>query len=140
MTDKQEIKHVDDKSARIAKDKQDKIDAAIEKNRLEVKRKNDAALKKAQEEMQKAGDELKEKMEATQIKEQERIRKANELAELEKEARLAPDKVKLSALVVQIDSIQTPEVVSLEARNIVKNTIDLLNKTTNYIREKICDL
>ena len=93
---------------KIEKDKQVKIEA-------ELKAIEDAEQKKIKEE-------------------QERIFKEKEA---EKQKELAPDKVKLNELAIYISSITMPTVKSEEAQEIIVNTVELLNKTSNYIKSNV---
>lgn len=96
----------------------------------EAKAKIEAELRAKKEAEEKAKREAAAKVEAD--------RKAREKAE--KEARLAPDKIKLQKLAEQIVSIQLPDVKNDEAKNVLKQVQVLLNKTSNYIKEKSLEL
>ena len=59
---------------------------------------------------------------------------------IEKEKKLEPDKKKLEQLAIKIVSLEMPEVKNEEAKKIINGVIDLLNKTSNFIKTKIIDL
>lgn len=121
--------------------------AELEKQRKEAEEKQkviEAQLKKEREEREKIEAQRRaEEAEKRRTEEVERKRKEDEekaRIKAEKDAKLAPDKKKLEALAVTITGIEMPEVNSDEAKIIVKSVIELLNKTSNYIREKSLNL
>jgi len=104
------------------------------------KAKEDAERKKQEEQLQKEREE-KARIEKELREKQEAEEKAKrEIEEKERKAKLAPDKQKLEALAVQIVSMPLPELKSDEAKAILKSTVDLLNKTSAFIKEKCCNL
>ena len=107
---------------------------AEHKAKFEKEQKAKEALE-AELKAKKQEEERKEKEAQQKIKEEEEARK-----KLEKEAAMAPDKQKLDNLAVLITQIQMPEVKSEEAKLVIKAVVELLNKTSNYIREKTISL
>ncbi len=107
---------------------------AEQQKKLEAERK---AREKVEAELKakKEAEEATKKAEADKKKKEEEERKRQE-----KEARLAPDKVKLQNLAVLITQIQLPEVKSDEAKAVLKAAVELLNKTSSYIKEKTINL
>lgn len=105
---------------------------------------NEAKLKAEREAKAKLEAELIAKAEAerkAKIEEQERIEaelKAEK--EAERKAKAAPDKAKLIELAKSIDYLSLPEVKSEEAQRILVNTRELLNKVSNFIREKTSNI
>lgn len=89
----------------------------------------DAKLKKEREEKEKLEAELKAKEE-----QEKALLKAQK--EAEKKAKAAPDKTKLTLLADTIINIQLPEVSSEEAKEIISNVKNLLNKIKIYINEQ----
>lgn len=112
-----------------AREKQAKLDAERKVREDKERKTYELQLAKEREETKKIEAELKAKKEAEEKARQEILAK-------EREAKLAPDKKKLQVLAITIMEIEMPEVVSQEAKNIVENVITLLNKTSNYIKEK----
>jgi len=90
---------------------------ASAKLEAELKAKKDAEERATKEKSEKEAAELK----------------AKQLAE--KKAKSAPDKAKLEALAVSIESLQLPTMSSEDAEKILANTRILLGKVTTYIRE-----
>lgn len=120
-----ERKKVDEANAKAQAEADKKLKAEREKSEklaaeLKAKAEEDARAKKEAEVKAKAEQEAKEKA--------------------EKEEKLAPDKKKLEQLAVQITQLSMPEVTSEEAKAIVKAVVELLNKTSNYIKEKTLSL
>ncbi|MEL4307407.1 hypothetical protein [Joostella sp. CR20] len=113
---------------RLKKEKEEQ--EAIFKKEREAKKKLEAEIKAKQQAEEKA----KRELEAKARQEEE----ARVLAE--KEARLAPDKQKLQELALNILKIQLPEVKSEEAKEVLKQVQILLNKTSNYIKEKSIEI
>lgn len=114
-----------------------------EKERKE-REKQEAILRKEREAREKIEAELQAKKEAEEREkiEAEQKAKAEEAARknAEKEERLAPDKVKLQNLAKTIVEINIPEVKSEEAKNVLRQVQILLNKTSNFIKEKTIEL
>lgn len=117
-----------------------KLEEANAKAQAEAKKK----LKAEREKTEKLEAELKAKAEEDARAKREADAKAKAEQEAkekaEKEAKLAPDKKKLEQLAVQITQLSMPEVASDEAKAIVKAVVELLNKTSNYIKEKTISL
>ena len=104
---------------------------------FETKKKADQEIEKKRVEREKAYQEEQEKIR----KDNERLREEKEKREaVEKAERLAPDKKKLELLAVRIVQIELPELKSDEAKAILKSVVELLNKTSNYIKEKTINL
>lgn len=122
------------------KAEQEKLRIANEKKLQKQKKENEAKLKKEREAKEKIEAELKAKRDAENKAELARRKEAEDKAKKEKEARLAPDKQKLQELAKTIVDINLPEVKSEEAKNILKSVQELLNKTSNYIKEKTIEL
>lgn len=118
---------------RIAKEKAE----AEERKRIRIeneqlKKEAEEKEKQRQREIAKAEAERKAKKE-----EQERIEaELKAKKEAERKAKAAPDKAKLIELAKSIDYLSLPEVKSEEAQRILINTKELLNKVSNFIREK----
>jgi len=123
----------DEKQRLVDKAAQDKIDAVNKKKlddantiadqakkELDDKNAEDARIKKADDDRIEAEQKKKDKE--------------------EKEALLAPDKVKLQKLAVQVTELVMPDVKSKEAKEIVLGCVELLNRTSNYIKEKTINL
>lgn len=115
--------------AEIERNKQAKIFAA-ERAKAEAEKKERERLEAEIEKKRQA--DAKEKREAELKIENER--KAQIAAE--KKAAKAPDKIKLSALANVIGKIEMPVVKSDEAKEIVNNTLILLQKVVTYLNEK----
>lgn len=120
-----ERKKVEEANAKAQAEAEKKLKAEREKTEkleaeLKAKAEEDARAKREADAKAKAEQEAKEKA--------------------EKEAKLAPDKKKLEQLAVQITQLSMPEVASDEAKAIVKAVVELLNKTSNYIKEKTISL
>lgn len=110
----------------------EKLKAEKEANELKLK-----AEKEANEKLQaeiKAKKEAEEKT-ITELKLKELAEiKAKELAE--KEAKTKPDKIKLFEFAEFVENIIFPEVANEQAKKILTDTKILLNKTSNFIKEK----
>lgn len=143
--------------ARLAKEEEERQEAIRQENeRLKAEaEKRDKELelerKKAQEAKDKAQAEAEKKIAAEKAKadalaaelkakadEEARIKMENEAKE--KAARLAPDKEKLEKLAVEVTQIKMPDVKSEEAKQILVAVLELLSKTSNYIKEKSLNL
>jgi len=109
-----------------------------------VEAEHQAKLEKERKEREKVEVELKIKQQEEERKkkeEQDKVKAEEEAKKkTEKEAQLAPDKHKLEQLAVLITQIQMPEVKSEEAKRVIKSVVELLNKTSNYIKEKTITL
>lgn len=119
--------------AEIDREKQAQIEAKRKTKEEKQRLKYEAEHKKEREERERVEAILREK-EAKEEKAQQ------EAAAKEREAKLAPDKKKLEALAVTITGLEMPEVTSKEAKDIVANAVELLNKTSNYIKQRCVDL
>jgi len=112
--------------------------ASEEKARKE-REEAEAMLKAEREATAKLETELKAKKDADERAAKEKADK--EAAELkakqlaDKKAKSAPDKAKLEALAVSIESLQLPTMSSEETEKILSNTKGLLQKVVTYIRE-----
>ena len=132
------------KQAEIERKKREKEEAERKVREEAEKKKAEEELYREREALEKAEAKLKAQREAKEREilaergKRETERKAKEKSE--RDARLAPDKEKLRVLAVRIAEIEMPDVMSTEARKIIKDVIDLLNKTSNYIKEKSCNL
>ncbi len=130
------------------KEKQRQKDAAkaeAERKALEEKARkereaSEAKLRIEREAKAKLEAELKAKAEAEEkAKREERERTEAELKakkQAERKAKAAPDKAKLIEFAKVIDELVYPELRSEEAQQILSNTKELLNKVSNFIREK----
>src|SRR3990167_2280088 len=136
---------------KIAKEKaeaeeKERIKLETERQAREKKEKEayETKLKKERAEKAKLEAELKAKQAEEEKKKliaEARIRKEKEAKEKEEpDAKLAPDKMKLNLLAVAIQAITMPDVTSKEAKEIIKGVVDLLNKTTNFIKQKSINL
>lgn len=111
-------------------------DAILEKERQDRKAaeaKQEAVLAKEKQQREKAEADLREKEEAE-------VKAKEDLAEKKRQAALAPDKEKLQNLAVEVTKVQMPDVESEEAKKILKGCVELLNRTSNYIKEKTLNL
>jgi len=135
------------KQAKIEKERQAKENAA-RKAREEKERKEreeqQAKLTKEREAREKVEAELKARNDAEEkaaLDEQARLEAEEKAREdAENAARLAPDKKKLEDFAVRITKVETPDVTSEEAKAIVKGAVELLNRTSAYIKDKSCNL
>lgn len=110
----------------------------IEKKKVLIKFKT--IEEKTHKEREKIEDERR-KIEAENQARIEAFKKEKEKIEAKQKAeRLAPDKKKLELLAVRIVGIELPELKSKEAKDILRSVIELLNKTSNYIKEKTINL
>lgn len=116
--------------------------AQAEKEKLEAKQKKE--LEEERKKLEKIEAEMMAKKEEEERKEKEKAKqeRADEEARVkaEKDASLAPDKKKLDLLAVTITQIELPKVKSKEAKAVITNVVELLNKTSNYIKEKSINL
>ena len=119
----------EDRIAKIEADKQAKVETQRKEKQEKERAIYETQLKKERDKKSKIEAKLKQKQE-----EEEQARR--EVEEKEREAKLAPDKKKLERLAVTIQEIQMPDVTSKEAKNIIENVVGLLNKTSNFIKEK----
>jgi len=126
--------------AKIETEKQAKIEAKRKEKEEKERVAYEEKLNKEREAKEKIEAELKQKRDAEERAKREASEKAQAEKEAkektEREARLAPDKKKLERLAVTIQEIQMPDVTSKEAKNIIENVVGLLNKTSNFIKEK----
>lgn len=135
MISKEDWKKLIDESKLAKKKHDDEINAQLAqaKKDREAREVAEAKLKQQQE----AIAEQKRKEEAEKEAKEAADRKAKaDAEELQRQKLLAPDKDKLMILAQEIDSIQLPAVSSKEAMAVIRATEDMLNKVTNYIREK----
>jgi len=130
----------------------------IEAERLRVEKERKAAEAKAKKEREAAEAKLKaervarEKVEAELLAkrqaEERAIKEAKAKADAElkakalaeKKAKAAPDKAKLLSFAQLIDTIQTPDVKSYEAKEIVRGAIVALKNLSKFIRENTKEL
>ncbi len=132
----------------VAEKKRAAKEDAERKEREEKERKKqvefDAKLKEEREKREKIErdeHEKHEKLKAEIKAKEDAERKEREKIEArQKAAELAPDKKKLESLAVRIVQIELPELKSEEAKAIIKSVVELLNKTSNYIKEKTINL
>lgn len=146
--EKQRIENERLKAEAAAKEKQlaeERAKAEAERKSLEEKaRKEKAAaeakLKAEREAKEKLEAELKAKAEAEQrAKREAEVKAAAELKakqDAEKKAKAAPDKAKLNDFAKMLDDLILPELKSEEANKVLADAKTLLNKVSNFIREK----
>jgi len=119
--------------------------AEAERKVLEEKARKEREVSQAR---LKAETEAKAKLEEELIAKAEAERKENERIEAEekaqkeadRKAKAAPDKAKLIEFAKVIDGLVLPELKSEEANHILANTKELLNKVSNFIREKTSNI
>jgi len=148
-------KEIEDRKeqARIVKENEDlKKEADARDKALAIERKKAEDDKKKLEADQaaklKAERDARDKVQAELAKRQEEessAKRAEEEIALKAEAdkikaERAPDKKKLEQLAVEITQIALPTLQSDEAKEILKNCVVLLNKTSNYIKEQTINL
>lgn len=119
---------------------------------MEVERKkqqNILAKQKAKadaerKERERLENEIREKKEAEEKAQMELIEKerklAEEKAEAEREEKIAPDKIKLEKLALNITRIEMPELKDEKAKDIILNVVDLLNDASNFIKRECINL
>lgn len=132
-------KEAEEKEA-LLKEEREKAEA----EKAEIEAQHQAKLDKERKEKEALEAELKKKKEEAEQKEKEereRI-KADEEAKkrAEKAAQLAPDRAKLEQLATEITQIKLPEVKSEEAKQVLIAVVELLSKTSAYIKEKSLNL
>lgn len=156
--EKQRIAEEQAKAQEAIKKENEALKAAADKREKEIEAERKKAAE-AEEKAKVAADKIlaAEKAKAADLEaklkaksdEEERIKRENEAKakadeetkkKAEKEAALAPDKKKLEQLAVAITQLELPEVKSVEAKAIIKAVVELLNKTSNYIKEKTITL
>ena len=130
-------------SAKFTYETKKKADQEIERQKI----KREKAYQEEQEKIRKDNERLREQAAEREAAEKKRAakedaeRKEREKIEArQKAAELAPDKKKLESLAVRIVQIELPELKSEEAKAIIKSVVELLNKTSNYIKEKTINL
>lgn len=119
----EEKARIEKEKARIEKEKEE----AAERERIRIENEK---LKAELERKKKEGEAARKKQEA---EEAARIK-------AEKEARLAPEKKKLEDLAVRIVQVEIPEVKSEEAKKVISGVVELLNKTSSYIKSNCINL
>jgi len=141
--ERERIRIENEKLKKEAEQREKEIAAEREKAEAERKRieaENNKKLEVARKEREKIEAELKAKQDAERKEKQRLLDEEQKRVKAEKDALKAPDKVKLNELAAKIVSIQLPEVKSEEAKQILINVQELLNKTSNYIKEKSLSL
>lgn len=125
----------------VEKKKQDKILADQKaKQELELKKQREESEKKLQlerEAREKIERELKAKQEVEKKRLEEIALKEKQDAENLAKAERQPDKKKLQTLSTYLQAIEMPEVKSKEAKQIIKDVQELLNKVSVFINSKI---
>lgn len=118
-----------------------------EKKLAEQKAKAEAERKALEEKARKEAIErerLEKELQAKKKAEEERLAKieAEKKAKAleEKKLKMQPDKKKLESFAEFLKTINMPDVKSTEAKEIVNNVQELLNKVTNFIQTKIKNL
>jgi len=127
-----------------AKAKQREKEIAKEEAERKVIEEKARKEREANEAILEAEREAKAKLEEELIAKAEAERKVNERIEAEekaqkeadRKAKAAPDKAKLIELAKSIDHLSFPGVKSENAQRILITTRELLNKVSNFIREK----
>jgi len=102
---------------------------AQEAKEAKLKQEQEAKLEAERKKREAIETKLREKQETEEVK-----RKAKE--EIEKQAVLAPDKEKLNTFATTIDNLTIPSVKSRKAHQIIENTLDILSKLSNNIRQE----
>ncbi len=143
--DKQQRKIADEneklkKEAGVIEKEREKQEKEIADEKALVERQHQEKLHKEKAERLKIEAELQEKKD-----EERRIKLKNEKnieqeKEKERQASLAPDKDKLNALALSIVYLIMPEVKDPKAKKIIEGTVELLNKTSSYIKKEIVNL
>lgn len=121
---------------RIEAEKQKKLEAEREKER----KKQEDILKKEREKHARLEAELLEKKRIEQEESQKRKEAEEKAKEEERQKELAPDKDKLNELALRIVNTEMPEVKDDKAKEIIENVVELLNKTSNYIKNNVIKL
>ncbi len=135
-------KEAEEKEKQMQKDaaKAEAERKALEEKARKEREASEAKLRIEREAKAKLEAELKAKAEAerkAEIEKQEKLEaefKAKK--EAERKAKAAPDKAKLIEFAKVIDGLVYPELRSEDAQQILSNTKELLNKVSNFIREK----
>lgn len=122
-----------EEAKRIEQEKREKEETARKIKEEKERKAHEEKIKKEREAREKVERELKAKKEA-----EEKAKRDRE--EQERQAKLAPDKKKLESLAVRIMEIELPDVTSSGAKKILESAVELLNKTSNYIKQKSIDL
>lgn len=120
------------KQAEILEAQRKEAEEKANKERIEMEKEKsllDAKLKQEREEKERIEKVLSDKK---KIEDDEK----KALLAKEKKASLAPDKEKLIKLADSIIHIELPELKSNESKEILASVILLLNKTSDYIKEK----
>lgn len=135
------LKAEEDRAAREKADGEERERMRVENERL----KTEAAAKQIELDKERAAKQkLADEAAAKKLEEEriERERKAAEQKRLddEKRALRAPDKEKLLQLADTITGFRMPDVSSKEAKVIVKNVIELLSKTSQYVKAQTISL
>jgi hypothetical protein len=136
----EELKKEAEKQAKIEakrKTEEEKKRLEYEKKLEEERKEREKLLKIEREKQAKIEAELRAKKEEEEKKriEEQKIIQAQKEAERQKS--LAPDKDKLNELAIYITSIKMPELKSEKAKKIISDVVELLNKTSNYIKSNV---
>jgi len=131
-------------NARIAEEKRireenERLKAEAAKKAAELKAAQEEATKREAAEREKtrlAEEAATKARQALAEKEKEEQKAKAEVAKKAKSAALAPDKEKLEALAVQVESLVLPSLNNAESAAILEGVKQCLNKTAIYIREK----
>lgn len=127
-----------ERAAEIAleEDKRKKAESKLRKER--------AARKEAEAEADRIKEEQRKELEERERKqrEEQEAQEAKERARLEEErkAAAAPDKEKLKLLANSVDSIELPNLTTVEAKEILKTYIDQISNLTKNLRKEVLDL
>lgn len=122
---------------RIAKEKAE----SEERERIRVE--NERLRKEAEQQRAKLEEERQERLRIEadlRAKKEAEEKAAKEQEEQQRQAKLAPDKEKLVALADRIANVELPEVTSEEAKKVLKQTIELLSKASQFVRTQSINL
>jgi hypothetical protein len=114
--------------------------AKVEAERKRIEAENNKKFEAERKEKERIAAELKAKQQKEQEEKDRLAREEKAKKDAEKKALRAPDKDKLTELATRIVSIQMPDVKSDEAKQILLDVQNLLNKTSNFIKEKSLSL
>jgi len=130
--EQERIRLENEKLRKEAEEREKKAEAerkAQEEKEAKLKAEQEAKLQAEREKREAIEKKLREQAEAKEAE-----RKAKE--EAERQALLAPDKEKLIALAVTLDTLPMPSVKSREAGQIIEQTLGILAKVSAQLREK----
>ncbi len=116
-----------------AEAREQKLKSEQQVREKKLKAEQDALLEKKRKENEKLQAELKAKADAE-------AREQKQREDEERKAARAPDKKKLIALAVVIESIEMPEVKSAEVKKVLSDAQTLLAKTSKFVREQAAKL